>query len=1512
MTCDYATVHNVPLCAHAPHCDATAHCPTMADPFCQRCSEPPDGVLPCNGCSVYDPDFSVAKGTRPQCPHEAPLSSICTFNPSFPEVFDSFEKNFTHQPKIVSASVRFQIISPFLLKFRAKKVKMANVAVIKQIMDFGYNVSFIFRENPDFEKLSYNVGFIFENCPPVSKFSYDNKTPVVLASKTSTAAYLSAAVRVSTCKGPVPPSAFARRQPNPSALANPLHTGEHSLQHLHQCSESLLARDLLPGASALTEAHVRDLLPGAHPLAGAHVRERRTHRALAMCVSQHCLTLRQVGMTTTRDTRKNRVAPDSIEWIVDSGASGMYTSDRSILTSVRPSTVRVSGANEHAKQMCAECQGDYGPFRNVTYIPSMAVNLLGVSQLKRQGFYVCLNALVISKGSHTFAIREDTVSGLYKVRLPRIFAPLQPKNHACVSYTSRNLAEIYHRRFNHISKRALINALKVHNISVPSRHFARMRMCDGCALGKATNAPVPSNMPRRAVPPTKPKPAKFTKPFELVCVDTAGPVSPDSHGGSRWMHVFKCKVTGYVHIACTRMRSGFYSEFVLFHRMLVIAQGFTIRVLRSDNAPELTMGAMVAYRAMHGITSQTSPPYSSFANGYAENAIRNASRVMRAMMAETAVPARYWSYCAMTYAHVFNRLPRLGKASPIALIKGRRPSVSYFRIFGCRCHVFIHPQERSKSSRFKPVSQPGTFLGFVPNSKSFFVDVRGKVYKRRSVSFNEDVDEFKNMHAPARKAHAPAMPLRGPVAGGDHASASPLPQSAITPEQHDCGSNDVTQPTANESKHNAPPDAPDAVEEITPLNSECGSMGDDAECGSYNGPDHIDAPMPSELDNAVDDHSQTPSELDNVVDEHTPIAPPSPLQTPASRYPNRRRVPPPRSHPVITGPQKYSGPLTRSKSSLMAEAFTCPRGPTRECRDNSHTSSFWDVANAEHVLTVVKASSVPTPRNYSEAMTSSHSNDWKQAVKRELDSMRTKRVWEVVPRTKQKPIGMRWVFKAKQDEHGNVIKFKGRLVAKGFAQRYGIDFFDVWAPVARYTTIRALLAFAAKEDLTLRQLDVDTAFLNAVMKETVYCTAPPGVKVPPGHVLLLKRSCYGTKQASRSWWLDIDSTFKNTLKMQPSAADPCLYYRYADGDMTFVALFVDDIIIASNSDTAIEEVKKGLEKHYSLTDQGELRWCLGMRVTRNRAARTIQLDQERYILDVLARFDMSDCKPVSTPMCIGVKLNAEQCPSTYAEKADLSSYHALYRSIVGSISYAALSTRPDVAAATIICAKYAHNPGREHLAAAKRILRFLAGTTRLCLTYGGSTMECAVECAKFDPRANNNLQMHGFCDSDWGGDLRTRKSTSGQIFFWNRGPISWRSKMQTCIAQSTAEAEYIAASEAAKEAKWLRLIIGVFEHKGREPTSDQLSATRIGCDNQAALAIIANPRCSARTKHIELRYHLVRDYAQRNIVSFHYVPTQCNIADLLTKPLNSVLMRRLCQMFMRELDIDPNDDDQKK
>ena len=271
-------------------------------------------------------------------------------------------------------------------------------------------------------------------------------------------------------------------------------------------------------------------------------------------------------------------------------------------------------------------------------------------------------------------------------------------------------------------------------------------------------------------------------------------------------------------------------------------------------------------------------------------------------------------------------------------------------------------------------------------------------------------------------------------------------------------------------------------------------------------------------------------------------------------------------------------------------------------------------------------------------------------------------------------------------------------------------------------------------------------------------------------------------------------------------------------------------------------------------------------------------------------------------MCTNAKISADTCPKTDDEKRDLATYHALCRSIVGSVSYAALSTRPDIATATIICAKFAHNPGRNHLIAAKRILRYLAGTTKLCLVYGDKPVHGTDSlCMPHHPQSGCNLALHGFTDSDWAGDLTSRKSTSGHIFFWNGGPVSWKSKMQSCIAQSTAEAECIAASESSKEAKWLRLIVGVFEHDGAEPSSAQMDATPIGCDNQAAIAIIDNPRCSARTKHIELRCHLVRDHMQRDIVKFHHVPAQCNIADLLTKPLDAVILQRLCRMFMREV-----------
>ena len=218
--------------------------------------------------------------------------------------------------------------------------------------------------------------------------------------------------------------------------------------------------------------------------------------------------------------------------------------------------------------------------------------------------------------------------------------------------------------------------------------------------------------------------------------------------------------------------------------------------------------------------------------------------------------------------------------------------------------------------------------------------------------------------------------------------------------------------------------------------------------------------------------------------------------------------------------------------------------------------------------------------------------------------------------------------------------------------------------------------------------------------------------------------------------------------------------------------------------------------------------------------------------------------------------------------------------MVGAISYAALSTRPDICSAAIICAKFAHNPGRAHLEAAKRILRYLAGTSQFCLVY--RPPKCL---------------LTGFVDSDWAGDPDSRKSTSGYVFLVNNGPVSWKSKQQKCIAQSSAEAEYVAANESAKEVKWLRRVL-----KTLLPSLEGGDLpTRIRCDSSAAIGIIENPICSSKAKHIELRYHFVRSCNLDGTCVFKHITTNENVADILTKPLPAPQFKKLRNKIMGEL-----------
>ena len=363
----------------------------------------------------------------------------------------------------------------------------------------------------------------------------------------------------------------------------------------------------------------------------------------------------------------------------------------------------------------------------------------------------------------------------------------------------------------------------------------------------------------------------------------------------------------------------------------------------------------------------------------------------------------------------------------------------------------------------------------------------------------------------------------------------------------------------------------------------------------------------------------------------------------------------------------------------------------------------------------------------------------------------------------------------------SMTKYKARLVVKGFGQTKGIDFDEIFSPVVKMTSIRVILGLAASMDLELEQLDVKTAFLHGDLKEEIYMEQPKGyeVKGKEHMVCKLKKSLYGLKQAPRQWYLKFDS-FMVGQGYKRTNADPCVYIRhFSGGNFIILALYVDDMLIVGQDVTMIRRLKEDLSKSFDMKDLGPAKQILGIEIVRDRKIKGIWLSQEKYIERVLERFNMKGAKSVSSPLANHFKLSKELCPKTKEEKENMT--HIPYSSAVGSLMYAMVCTRPDIAHAVGVVSRFLSNPGKAHWEAVKWILRYLRGTSKMCLCFG-----------------NSKPALEGFTDADMAGDLDNRKSTSKYLFTFAGGAISWQSKLQKCVALSTTEAEYIAATETVK------------------------------------------------------------------------------------------------------------------
>ncbi|KAJ9567120.1 hypothetical protein OSB04_003086 [Centaurea solstitialis] len=493
------------------------------------------------------------------------------------------------------------------------------------------------------------------------------------------------------------------------------------------------------------------------------------------------------------------------------------------------------------------------------------------------------------------------------------------------------------------------------------------------------------------------------------------------------------------------------------------------------------------------------------------------------------------------------------------------------------------------------------------------------------------------------------------------------------------------------------------------------------------------------------------------------------------------------------------------------------------------------------------------PTSYGEAVSGSESEQWQEAMKAEMQSMYDNQVWELTDLPQHyRAVGRKWVFKKKTDMDGNVHTFKARLVAKGFTQTHGVMDSDGHFSVFNYE---------------IWQMDVKTAFLNGKLTEDVYMEQPEGFVDPknPNKVCKLLKSIYGLKQASRSWNLHFDERIKE-FGFTKSEFEPCVYTKFSGSIVTFLVLYVDDILLIGKDVPTLQSVKSWLSKCFQMKDLGEAAYILGIKIYRNRSKRLIGLSQSTYIDKILKKFRMDESKKGFIPMQHGIVLSKTQCPVSSQDQDKMKSVP--YASAIGSIMYAMLCTRPDVAYSVSVTSRYQQNPGEPHWVAVKNILKYLRRTKDMFLVFGGSEDE---------------ISVNDYSDASFQTDRDDFRSQSGYVFTLNGGTISWKSSKQDTIADSTTEAEYIAASDAAKKAVWLRNFLSDL----RVITSVSRPID-IFCDNSGAVAQAKEPREHHKSRHVLRNYHLIREIIGRGDVRICKIPTEDNVADPLTKPLARV------------------------
>jgi hypothetical protein len=913
-----------------------------------------------------------------------------------------------------------------------------------------------------------------------------------------------------------------------------------------------------------------------------------------------------------------------------------------------------------------------------------------------------------------------------------------------------------------------------------------------------------------------------------------------------------------------------------------------VKRLYADGGGEFLNRTLLPFCAKEGIEWHNSPARTPQLNAVAESQVRSGKDGGRTLLMHAGLPARFSALAVQHHNYVWNRtnVAQATGKTPFEAMRKRKPSVLHVGIFGC--DVYYHVPKNRRGA-FDAKMLPGIYLGHNSVQDCAVVyDLRsGRELLTRDVKY---LTSFTNAAALS--------------AGGaqleEAQAAEPRPGDAAQ------SSRDVFDVERILGKR--------VVDGRTEYRVKWLDY-DEAEA-TWEPAENVDVSANEKVDDfeaalAAAGAVREPAPLSPAVAAEAGVA-----AVPVSAAPAPAAV---ECAPAAAEPAAFDAAVPAAVSDAAGPADPAPMVPPKRS-PRSHPSSASLDAGQQHVRTAMSVlcsaqpggdvrlddgdarlmSAVATglaeldtdtaPATYKEAMQSAQAALWRAAADKEMAGCEQMKVWELVPRAsvpkEHNVIACKWVFKVKTDASGAVDVYKARITPKGFLQREGINFFETFAATGKYKSLRLGLAITAACGHHLEQMDVPQAFLNADVDEEVYMELPEGYRAGKEHLVCrLKKALYGLKQAPRNWYLLIRKFVQDELHFRATVSDPCLFFRRSKtGRLMLLFLFVDDFQVSYHPEDQAEwaEYKAKLVDRFKTKDLGESTWILGMRITRDLKARTITLDQEQHVTKALRRFGMEECKVAPTP---GVPGGAS-AESAAAESGAVDVQR--YQEMVGTLMYSAVSCRPDIAHAVQKLSQAMQAPTQQDVLAAKRVFRYLAGAKDIGLIFGSRCSQL------LDTRGRRNpfrLEVCAFADADWANDKADRKSITGWVAKVNGDPISWASKKQRTVAQSTCEAELYAEAAAMQEVLWLR---GLLAELGLHTQT----GSPVYGDNQSTLAISANGIKGERTKHVDVKYHFITETVERGDVKLRWIPTAEQQADIFTKPLAAPAFERLRQLLM--------------